>query len=257
MTNSFDILHPGPWFGPRSESLARQPGVSGETRELLALCEELKGARFAARSSLESLILSSGDGLIRRQALRLYCFVARHEDVAFLGRFLEGAGYDDILTIIVSAPYTLSPQIIPHLFALLERSEAEEFEEDILSSINMLIPLGYRGGAVSLAELVRRFAESTSSSAPSHYYFAGAPAHPGTLTKELIEAAALARHGSQAFPLAIGPTLLSVWSAERCPIFYGQSVDDASFEEVLLYVQKIASVSWESGSKYFYRQKVV
>jgi hypothetical protein len=170
---------------------------------------------------------------------------------------LEGAGYDDILTIIVSAPYTLSPQIIPHLLALLEQFEGEEFEQDILSSINMLFPLGYRGGAVSLPDIVGRFAELALSSEPSHYYHGGKPAHPGTLTKELIEAAALARRDNQAFPLAIGPTLLSVWSGERCPVFYGQVADNASFEEVLLYVQKIASVSWESGSKYFYRQKVV
>jgi hypothetical protein len=258
MSGDFDILHPGPWFGPKSTEPDRgaQSAPTANGTQLLDLCHELKSGNFSARAALESFISTCNEPLIKRQAIRLYCFVARHSDIAFIGRLAERLDHDEILTIVITAPDTLSPEIIPYLFTLLEIYKDTSIEKDILSSINMLFPFGYDGGDVSLPELAARFAGFAKSLEPGHHYFEGVPAYAGNLTKKLVEAAANSRHRNAKFPLTHVPTLLSVWSAEKCPIFYGQPVDDAGFKAILEYVNRIAALSWDRGAKYFYRHRI-
>jgi hypothetical protein len=202
------------------------------------------------------LILGCGDYQVRRQAIRLYCFAARHEDVAFIGRLAERLEHDEVETIAVTAPDTLSPEIIPYLLVLLEPYEGTEIEKDILSSLNMLLPFGYDGGPVSLSELRDRFAGFAKKFGAGRYYFKGVPAFPGAWTKELIEVAAHARHNKTKFSLVHVPTLLSVFSGERCPVFYGDVVDNESFQKVLDYTKLLAGKSWDPGMKYFYHHPV-
>lgn len=257
--DSFDILRPGPWFGPKSGQ-PEQGGHSESMDEkavLLRLCDKLKSGDFSARSELEYFIGTCPNSSLRRQAIRLFCFVARHQDIPFLGRLLEKSEHEEILTVVVTAPCTLSPEIVPYLLVLLERYVGTSLQEDILSSINTLFPFGYGDGEEDLPKLSVRFSAFASSLEPGGYYHEGLPSHPGRLTKKLVESAADSRHRKVKFPLANIPTLLSVWSGEKCPVSYGQFVDEAAFQSVLDYVGRIASLSWNKGGKYFYREHVL
>ena len=254
ITDSFDILHPGQWFGPKSGTAdpAVQLDLSSNKAKLLALCDELKQGHFQARTPLETFILGCDDYEVRRQAIRLYCFVARHEDIAFIGHLAERFEHDDVETIAVTAPDTLSPKIIPYLLALLKPYEGTAIERNILSSVNMLFPFGHDGSQVMVSDLRGRFAGLAQKLQPGRYYFKGVLAFPGTWTKELIEAAAHARHNNTRFPLLHIPTLLSISSGERCPVFHGDTVDDATFQSILDYVKLLSRMSWNPGMKYFY-----
>jgi hypothetical protein len=64
------------------------------------------------------------------------CFVARHEDIAFIGRLAERFEHEEVETIVVTAPETLSPEIVPYLFALLEPYDDTSIEKDILRHSN-------------------------------------------------------------------------------------------------------------------------
>ena len=257
MAESFDILHPGPWFGPKPEAAGPvRPVPDGEKGRLTALCEALKVGDFSVRPALESFIFACSDATLKRQAIRLYCFTARHGDVEFIGRVAQRFDHDEVVTIVVTAPDTLSPEIIPYLFALLEQYQDTPVERDILSSINMLFPFGYEGQDIGLPELADRFNGFAKALVPGQYYYGGAPVFAGVLTKTLIEAAANARHRGVKFPLTHVPTLLSVWSGERCPVYYGQPVDDLAFKDTMAYVGRIAALGWERGVKYFYGRPV-
>ena len=82
----------------------------GEPGELQIICEHLKRGDFSFRSRLQELIFSCEGAAVRKQAIRLYCYTARHQDVAFLCSFLEEFDHDDVLTVVVVAPDTLSPK---------------------------------------------------------------------------------------------------------------------------------------------------
>ncbi|WP_157815319.1 Imm47 family immunity protein [Pseudomonas sp. QS1027] len=254
---SFDILHPGVWFGPELE---KQEGIRlksvDELGELQFLCEHLKCGDFSIRSRLQELIVSCRDASVRKQAIRLYCYTARHQDVAFVYNLLEELDHDDILTVVVTAPDTLSPEVVPYLFTLLGEYGEVSISQDILSSIDRVFPWGYVGGEVDLIGLSEKFSGFAKSLVTGAYYYGGALAHPGSLCKALIEAVAQSRHSKRKFPLANAPTLLSVWSGEKCPVFYGQDVDDRCMQDVMGYVNRIASLQWDAGRKYFYKHIV-
>jgi hypothetical protein len=257
MADSFDILRPGRWFGPRSGTAdPAHSDSSSDGAKLQALCNELKNGHFEARAALETFILACADYQVRRQAIRLYCFAARHADIAFIGHLAQRLEHDEVETIAVTAPDTLSPEIIPYLLVLLEPFAGTAIEKNILDSINMLFPFGYDDGPVSLSTLRDRFAGLAQKLEAGRYYFKGVPAFPGNWTKELIEVAARARHNKTRFPLVQVPTLLSVSSGEWCPVFYGDLVDDDTFQKILDYVQVIAGMTWEPGMKYFYHHPV-
>jgi len=254
---NFDILHPGVWFGPKLES---QEGIClspvGELGELQFLCEHLKRGDFSVRPRLQELIVSCRDTSVRKQAVRLYFYTARHQDVAFVCNLLEELDHDDILTVVVTAPDTLSPEVVPYLFTLLGEYDETSISQDILSSVNRIFPWGYDGGETDLIGLSEKFSGFAKSLVAGAYYYEGALTHPGSLCKALIEAVAQSRHSKRKFPLANAPTLLSVWSGEKCPVFYGQDVDDRCMQDVLGYVNRIASLQWDTGKKYFYRNIV-
>lgn len=253
---NFDILHPGVWFGPKLEKPDGIRKSADELGELQLLCDVLKNGDFSVRSRLQELIISCRDAAVRTQAIRLYCYTARHQDIAFLCDLLEELDHDDILTIVVTAPATLSPEVIPYLFTLLDDYGEISISQDILSSIDRLFPWGYVGGEVELLDLSEKFSGFGKSLLTGAYYYQGALAHPGSLCKALIETVAQSRHSKKKFPLANTPTLLSVWSGEKCPVFYGQDVDDRCMQDVLNYVSRIGSLPWETGKKYFYMHMV-
>ena len=61
-----------------------------------------------------------------------------------------------------------------------------------------------------------------------------------------------ARAHEKVFKSAVDPTLLSVYSGIRCPIYYGDTISESVVKEVFEYVEKVASVEWIPGQKYFY-----
>ncbi|BBB62099.1 hypothetical protein UNDKW_3826 [Undibacterium sp. KW1] len=252
--NTFDILHPGPWFGEKPESLDAIKSLSSDNEEarFFEICRRLKCGDFTARSELERFILSCTNEVVKRLSIRLYCYIARHQDISFLGNLLASCTHEEVFSIVIYAPHTLSLQIVPYLFALLEEYESTSIEENILSSINKICPFEYYGGRVNIAELGERFAGFAKKMNLENYYYDGAEAFAGNLTKILIETAALARQGKMSFPLTDVPTLLSIWSGEKCPLFYGEQVADSDFESVIKFSKHIASMRWIRGKKYFY-----
>lgn len=250
----FNIVQPGPWFGakhvPSTAVVAHHQSDMAST--LLAICAHLKAGDFSAKPSLEAFILACTDNAIKQQAIRLYCYIAKHEDIAFLGNLLARYDHDEVETIAIYAPHTLSPQIVPYLFALLEDYEDTSIEEDILSSINRIYPFQYEGGKLDISALSERFSQFVNNISLEKYYYERQEAFAGNQPKNLIEAAALARQQGTPFPLTDVPTLLSIWSGEKCPIFYGDTVSSPDFEAVMGFVKHIASMQWVRGAKYFY-----
>ena len=257
--STFDILHPGPWFGPRQDPLgvSGEPSASDEKTRLLDICRHLKTGDFSARSALEGYIRSCTEMALKCQAIRLYCYIARHEDIAFIGELLAKCGHDEVFAVVSYAPHTLSPQVVPYLFALFEEYDDTPIAESILSAIDRLFPFQYEGEEVDIEALGQHFAGFAKELDANAYYYEGVEAFAGNLTKDLIENAATARHQQVAFPLANTPTLLSIWSGEKCPVFYGDLVSDAGFEAVVNYVKSIAAMHWVRGEKYFYGHRIV
>lgn len=253
----FDILRPGMWFGPKplhgDDSFEH---VSDETELLLKICTRMKVGDFSIRSKLQDLIISSKNSAVRQQAIRLFCYTSRHKDIEFIGNLLSRLNHDDVLTVVVTAPDTLSQEIIPFLFALLGEYEETSIVPDILTAINRLFPWGYDDGDVDLIWLASHFAGFAKELVPGAYYYAGVLAHPGNLCKSLIETAMHAKQGNSKFPLANIPILLSTWSGERCPVYYGDLIDDVKMQSVFDYVSCIAKMPWEHGVKYFYGHEI-
>ncbi|WBS04790.1 Imm47 family immunity protein [Pseudoduganella sp. SL102] len=254
----FDILHPGPWFGPKTDSMDLIEKRSNEDAKtkLLELCSRLKYGDFSARSSLEGFILTCSEPAIRRQAIRLYCYIARHEDVDFLGNLLARGDHDEVFSVALYAPHTLSLQIVPYLFALLEEYDGTSIEETVLTSIGKILPLKSDSENADINELSASFTEFAKKCELKKYYYSGIEAFAGTLTRTLIEATAIARQKKTSFPLADIPTLLSMWSGVQCPVFYDDLISDEKFEEVMSFVSQISSMQWAHGEKYFYGYRI-
>lgn len=254
---SFDILRPGVWFGPLLENSQNSQQDSADERgQLQFLCDCLKRGDFTVRPQMEVLIRCCRDSAIRKQAIRLYCYTSRHQDIAFICSLLENLGHEDILTIAVTAPDTLSPEVVPYLFTLLGEYADTSIAPDILSSIDRIFPWGYTGGDEDLIKLAENFSGFAKALKPGGYYYGGELVHPGGLCKRLIEVVIQSKHTGNTFPLANVPTLLSIWSGEKCPIYYGQHVDDKCVQDVFSYVSRLASLQWEPGKKYFYRHLI-
>ena len=133
--------------------------------------------------------------------------------------------------------------MIPYLFAVLGEYDEVQISQDILSSINRLFPWGYVGGEADLIELSGKFSGFAKQLVAGAYYYDGALTHSGSLCETLIEITAKSRHSKEKLPFADVPTLLSVWSGEKCPVFYGQDVDDRCVQDVLGYVSQLPGCS--------------
>ncbi|QWT22180.1 hypothetical protein KPL74_09245 [Bacillus sp. NP157] len=251
--NHFDILRPGMWFGPRDATLLEALTSDPATARLCEICEEFKNGNFSARSDL-LLIASVGEtDMIRRQATRLYAYTCGHDNVAEFGTLFVT---DDEVDLAMSAKVSvdvLSPLIIPYLFKVVEQwKHDEEITFSCLSSIDQLFPFGYDGESVDMDSLAARLDNFASDLLPGAFYFAGEPAHPGALCRELISDAAEARVEGIPFAGVAGPMTLAVWSGIECPVWYGDIVDDAAMARVFAYVEMLAAMPWNPGSKYFY-----
>lgn len=256
--DGFDVLHPGVWFGPRPllSEVDSLEGVSSEVELLRIIGMHMKAGDFSVRTSLQELLISSKLPDVRQQAIRLFCHTCRHEDIGFIRKLLNQLDHDDVLTVVVTAADTLSPEIVPFLFALLGEYAETSIKIDILTAINRLFPWGYDGNELDPDWLAERFSGFAIKLNPGSYYYAGMLSHPENLCKSLVQAAANARHRKIKFPMANIPTLLSIWSGEQCPAYYGDLVSDAKFESILDYVSRIAKMPWQQGVKYFYGHNV-
>lgn len=255
---AFDIERPGVWFGEMpTESASKLWAVArsaahSERQRILAICELLKAGNFAARGELQDLLRSSQDRVVRQFGLRLFCYVARHEDLSFLGELLEAEDPDDAQTLATYAHHTLSPHVVPYLFALLEECTDDSLREDIACSIQLAHPVRQEVDPTIEFEILRGIYENFAVQLTDSYSLGGKPAFAGDLTKSLITAAAQARPERIQLRRMEEPTLLSVWSGLQCPVDYMSVVDDAAFQAVMDYAKSIAAIPWQRGKKYFY-----
>ncbi|MFK4048903.1 Imm47 family immunity protein [Acinetobacter venetianus] len=257
-TDTFDILKPDIWFGskPNVDQFIEFESPRNEKEVLSALCFSLKRGDFHKKNELESLILNSKDILLKRQAIRLYCYVATHDDVGFLRKFLAYAEHDEVFTFITYAPHTLSYNVIPLLFSLLEEYQDTVLEEDILSSINTIFPFGYEGEKFNIDELKTIFSSFYYKIDKDGYYYDGELVFIGDLTKKLFPAIVETLQNNQEFLFIEAPTLLSIWSGSKFPVVYGQFLSEREYNLTINYIKEIAKSKWEKGSKYFYGHKV-
>jgi hypothetical protein len=255
---AFDIRKPGPWFGSKTEQQHVVEASSADSLEimLLAICHRLKKGDWTATRALEEFYSFCTDGVLRRQAMRLYCYVATHNDIAFFGKALEKCDYDEVLTFVSYAPHTLSPEVLPYLFSLLEGYINTDLEAAILTSIDRLFPFGYEEKAIDFAEVKEIVFGLSKSLELGKYCFDGKQAFAGDLRKNLITAVIDARHRKIPFYQTELPTLLSIWSGEMSPVFYGGILDDFDVQRTIDYVKAMSRLSWVHGCKYFYGNSV-
>ena len=257
--DTFDIFKPEIWFGlkPNASQFIELVKPTNEKELLLDICSSFKCGDFHRKNELESLILDSNDSLLKRQAVRLYCYVVTHNDIEFFSKFLAYAEHDDVFTFITYAPHTLSYNVIPLLFSLLDEYQDTILEEDILSSINIMFTFGYEGGQFNIDELKANFTGFYHKIDKYGYYYDGQLVFIGDLTKKLFPAIVETLQKNQEFLLIETPALLSIWSGSKCPVACGQFVSEKEYNLTINYIKEIAKSKWEKGSKYFYGHKVV
>ena len=255
--STFDIFNPGPWFGPigfydGSKTFA----ISDEAKYFLCICEKLKAGDFSVKPELKDFIFKCVDPALKGQAIRLFCYVASHSDISYCEKFLANADHDDVSTFIIYAPYILIPDISQNLFSLLEDYQGTVLEQDIICSLDNIFPFNDDGGAVDVQELFAHFSELNHGLVANTYYYEGVPAFVGNLTKKLFPAVLASLNHKIEFPFIDVPTLLSIWSGELCPVYYGQVVTEDNYDACVQYIKKIAGKKWVVGEKYFYGHQV-
>ena len=157
-----------------------------------------------------------------------------------------------------AAPFTLSPEVIPYLFAALE-----QFEDDnsvapmIVGSMEMLFPFGFKyDDEIDIEAISKKFDGFAHKLVRGSYYFEGRQSHPGELCKTLQTTTAHCRHKKIPFPASDIPRLLSTWSGKLCTVYPDMPVTDATLGSVLEYISTLAAMPWEYGAKYFYSHKL-
>ena len=259
---ALDIRRPGVWFGekptqPRDDALWVYKNSQEEEKKLLAICELLKMGDFSLVRELQALLLTSSNAPVKEFALRLYFGVTDHRGVDFFWDLLKSPDYEAARIFALYAPHSLSPQVLPYLFALLEEFYDSVLRADIAYSIHALYPMQEEFNPnLDLETLRIQYRRASQHIEDGVYYFRGRPAFIGDLTKPLLSAAYQARARGDALKLTDEPTLVSIWSGVKCPADYSTLVDDAGLKQLMDYVSELASKPWRKGQKYFYNHPI-
>jgi len=232
-----------------------------EETKLLAIVDLLKLGDFSVKTELIKMMMESSDCKIRLLCCRIFCCIANHSDCslfrAYLENILERGDEAELKDFVLCSQYTLSPEILPYLLALLSEWEGSEIEEKVRIVLGELFPfINFLSEDVSVNMIEEIFAEKISLIDKEIYFYHGEPSFPGVWTKELLERAIDARWQGDVLRQTFTPSILSLWSGEVCPAFFLTKIDDDMIGNLHTYVKQIAFTKWDKGCKYFYGHKI-
>ena len=253
----------GIWYGKAStennliELWRNIESCMEEKEKLWSIIEMLKIGEFSAKKHLTEIIIKTKNKDIKNLSLRVFCSVAKHEDIDQFDNILKNAEENEIKMFVLYSIHTLSLEIIPYILALLEDWKGTELEQSMRYSLEMIFPYRkFLGDDCSLDDIGEFYREKITRLDCEKYYFQGEPIFIGTLTKELINYSIIAKKEARALQLTNIPTLLSIFSGIECPVNYSTIIDDKIMGQILNYVKQLASMEWEKGCKYFYGHKL-
>lgn len=232
-----------------------------EIQKIVSIVDLLKLGEFSIKSELLKIMMESSDKQIRNLCCRLYCCVAQHSDIplleSYVMKIITQGDDDELKSFITSSQYSLSPEVVPLLLALLDDWEDTEIEERIRSVLDELFPvIDFFDEDVSIDDIRQVFVNLFDEIDGDVYYHGGLPVFPGIWTKELLERAIEAKNQKSALYMTNIPTLLSLWTGKDCPTYFDTLIDDKKINELFEYIKTIAMMNWEKGSKYFFGHKI-
>ncbi|PEB47712.1 hypothetical protein CON65_22160 [Bacillus pseudomycoides] len=252
------------WYGDipndRIENLkSKLKDVTTEKESFLLINELLKLGDFSVKELLIQLMNSTQDEVILNLCTRLFCSIATHDDLLDTNnlKFLSNASEDGVHNFVVSAGETLSYNVIPYLFALLEEWEDTFIENAIRNTLALMLGINDDYYEQSIEELGEIYFEFVKNSDITKYYYDNDLSFPGDLVKELIPRVMISLRDKKTFDMVTIPSILSIWSGLKCPVQYGTIITDEKYRELMLYIDSLTKKEWKIGEKYFYGHLVV
>ncbi|MED1666333.1 Imm47 family immunity protein [Brevibacillus laterosporus] len=254
----------GIWYGEKPkdsiEDLRNKVINSSDERELiLNLTEILKLGDFSVKNALIQLMNNTKDEATLNLCIRVFCSVATHDDIRNVNnlKFLGNIPYDALRTFITCSTETLSYEVVPYLLAILEEwNDVEEVVVAVKDALDLIV--GYEnilGEDASIDDIGEYYLNIKNLDAKKYYYEKNL-AFPGDLSKMLIERAMVSMNKREMLKMAVIPTLLSIWSGNKCPVEYDTIISDDSYRNIISYVKVLSDMDWKKGEKYFYGYNV-
>lgn len=258
-------LASGIWYGPilDKQTIAKlKEGLVSITTErecILSVMEILKSGDFSVKSILIGLMNSTEDEEVLNLCIRLFCSIATNEDLLNNENmaFLSKSSDTGVNTFAACAPTTLSYHVVPYLLVLLEEWEDIYVEQTIRDSLDSI--LNYTSEIseqASIDEIGEIYLDKMKKLDKGKYYYKQDAVFPGNQAKQLISQAFSALKQSDDLKMSIIPSLLSIWSGEKCPVSYNTRMNQSELEAVTKYVTILSEKEWVVGNKYFYGHRV-
>ncbi|MEH7459656.1 Imm47 family immunity protein, partial [Bacillus sp. JJ1127] len=139
----------------------------------LLINELLKLGDFSVKELLIQLMNSTQDEVILNLCTRLFCSIVTHDDLLDTNnlKFLSNASEDGVHNFVVSAGETLSYNVIPYLFALLEEWEDTFIENAIRNTLALMLGINDDYYEQSIEELGEIYFEFVKNSDITKYYY--------------------------------------------------------------------------------------
>ncbi|MBA4538800.1 hypothetical protein H1Z61_17130 [Bacillus aquiflavi] len=259
------ILLPGMWYGEKKSSteveFIKKNLTSIQTEEecILSIVELLKVGDFSVKPLLIQLMNTTKDDRVLNLCIRIFCSVCTHEDLKDSNnfKFLSDVSDASAHSFASGAVETLSYEVVPYLLAMLEDWEDTEIEQTIKNSLDFM--LGYSkkiSDEASLDEIGEFYLEEMKWIDASVYYYEKKPVFPGDLTKRLFKNAFISLQIGSNLKMYVVPSLLSIWSGEKCPVAYETVMDSVEMEKLQSYANTLSTMEWIKGKKYFYSTEI-
>ena len=265
MNEKGNIMHKGIWYGKVPNNTSTQElwnkvnKQQNESDKLLAVIELLKVGEFSAKPLLINLMNESNDSSVINLCVRVFCSIARHEDIHNIENLaVLSSANDEVARLFASSSkYTLSYEVVPYLLAMLEEWEETNVEVAIRDSLDWILDYQQEiSENATVDEIGEFYLNKKREIEAEKYYYEGELVFPGILTKRLLDASALSRANGKCLEQSIIPKMLSIWSGIKCPVEYHTIVDDEIMRKVFDYVKQLSKMNWEKGCKYFYGHKI-
>jgi hypothetical protein len=216
---------------------------------LLGLLEKLKqGERQSVKELIPYLIDESFD--IRQYSQQLFAHTCTHSNIHEYEDCLNIAEDEyETARIAFRLGETLSLSAIPLLIELRQQSESAHVKAAVEAAIRLQLGNDFSSEHSNLEHKCRIALDSLDH---SMYYYHGNPVFIGDVCKEFVAAALVANQERNKVVLIRQSLILANSSGLPCPVQNGEDVGDNRLAEVFNYVQRLASMEWKKGAKYFY-----
>lgn len=246
----------GIWFGEREESFYDESN-SIEQNKLLDYLKDFKQGDFSKKLEFIDFFTQTNDSKVYNLGIRIFLCIANHQDFSYIQQFLAECDEKELRIFLAFVEESLSYQSIPYLLALMEEWEETDVEEEIAQVIiDMIYDDDVECGIISMVELGNKFIEFSEKNDLNKYYYSGEEFFVGDLTKTLINDAFICKSQNKPFYYSQISSILSNSTGILCPISNRTIIDDKKINELMEYVEKVASLNLERGCKYFYGIKI-